>query len=85
MSTLFFIVTTVFRGKLKTLIQKVAASEWASQTGYLEKLVRLVAHLLPMSPALGPEHVSEIDRVYRAARFLVQRRLLTDPVENLPL
>ena len=49
------------------------------------EFLALVAHLLPDGPALGAQEVAQVDGVDGGAGLLVQRGLLADPVEDVPV
>ena len=49
------------------------------------ELLALVAHLLPDGPALSAQEVAQVDSVDGGAGLLVQRGLLADPVEDVPV
>lgn len=52
---------------------------------YGAELLALVPHLLPYRPALGSQEVPQVDGVDGGAGLLVQRGVLTNPVEDLPV
>lgn len=52
---------------------------------YGAELLALVSHLLPYRPALGSQEVPEVDGMDGRAGLLVQRGVLADPVEDLPV